>query len=231
MTITEIEKLTYAEAKQMAVEEMEIKGHKCLFVEFDDRFGYSVLVFKDEKHIYYANDYELHHGYTVDESGKEGLKKLFVEVLNNKLFTDEELMEEVTTYAEYEKKCYFLRNYYIMRYDYISIWGIGEEDQKKFDNARKTLTVYSPVSFCYVADEDIVKKQVEILLHLENAFSKLKDDNDEFRRMVAYQLANHEACVTGSYEDALGALGISFEGLSEEKQKIVLQELNKQTRR
>lgn len=231
MTITEIENLTYAEAKQMAVEEMEIKGHNCLFVEFDDRFGYSVLVFKNGKHIYYANDYELHNGYTVKESGKEGLKQLYIEELNKKLFTDEELMEEVSTYDEYDKKCYFLRNYYIMRYEYISIWGIGEEDQKKFDKARKTLTVYNPISSCYVADEEIVKTQMEIMLHLEDAFAKLKNDDDEFRKMVSYELANHEACVTGSYEDALGALGIAFEGLSEGKQKIVLQELKKQTRR
>lgn len=229
MTISEIQNLTYDEAKQMA-EEMEIKGHSCFFVEFDDRFGYSVLVFKNRRHIYYANDYELHNEYIVKESGKEGLKQLYIKELNNKLFTDEELMGEVLTYAEYDKKCYFLRNYYIMRYDCISIWGIGKEEQERFDKARKTLTVYNPISFCYVADENIVKTQKEILLHLENEFIKLKNNDDEFRKMVAYQLANHEACITGSYEDALGALGIAFESLSEEKQKIVLQELNKQTR-
>lgn len=231
MTITEIEKLTYAEAKQMAVEEIEIKGHNCLFVEFDDRFGYSVLVFKDEKHIYYANDYELHHGYMVRESGKEALKEWYINTLNNKLFTDEELMEEVSTYSEYEKKEYFLRNYRIMRYDYVSVFAISEEDKKAVEKGKKTYPFFDAVSFCYVADEDIVKKQAKILLHLDDAFAKLKDNNDEFRRMVAYQLANHEACITGHYEDALGALGIAFESLSEEKQKIVLQELNKQTRR
>ena len=231
MTISEIENLTYDEAKKIAIEEMEIKGHNCFFVDFNDGFGYSVLVYKNGKHIYYADDYELHHGYTVEKSGKEGLKQWYIEALNKKLYTDEELMEEVMTYDEYDKKCYFLRNYYIMRYDYISIWGIGEEDQKKFDNARKTLTVYNPISFCYVADEETVKTQMEIMEHLKKAFTKLKENNDEFRKMVAYELANHEACITGRYDDALDALGIAFESLSEEKQKIVLQELNKQTRR
>ena len=76
MTIEKIQKLTITEARKIALEIMEIKEHKCIFVDFNDnRFGYSVLVFKNGKHIYYANDYELHHGYTVKEQGKEGLNE------------------------------------------------------------------------------------------------------------------------------------------------------------
>lgn len=61
MTIREIEKLTFAQAKSIAIETVKIKEHDCFFVELGEHFGYSVLVFKNGRHIYHANDYELLH--------------------------------------------------------------------------------------------------------------------------------------------------------------------------
>lgn len=223
-----IRELTIEDARQLSLETMEIKEHECIFVDFCGYFGYSVLVFKNGKHIHYADDFELHHGYIVKESGKEALKQWYIESLNRKLYTDIELLEDVKTYDEYEKKNYFLRNYYIMRYDYVSIFGIGEEAQKAFDEARKTYTIYNPVSFCYVKDERIVKTQSEILKHLEKSFEELKASDETFKEMISRELANHEACITCNYEDALDALGMKFEDLTEEKQKIVKEELKKQ---
>ncbi len=219
--IDDIEKLTIEEARQMALDTMEIKEHECIFVDFGGYFGYSVLVFKNGKHIHYADDFELHHDYIVKENEKEALKQWYIELLNHKLFTEAELLEEVTSYDEYEKKTYFLRNYWIMRYDYLSIFGGG-------DNAKPDFPFYDPVSFCYVADEKIIKTQTEIMEHLEAAYEKLKNNAETFREMVSSELANHEACITCDYTDALGALGMCFEELTEEKQKIVKEELGKQ---
>lgn len=118
---------------------MEIKEHKCFFVDFGGCFSYSILVFKDKKHIHYADDFELHHHYIVKKSGKEALKKWYIESLNKKLYTKKELLESIKTYDEYKQKDYFLRNYYIMRYDHISIFGIGEEAKKDFKKSKKNL--------------------------------------------------------------------------------------------
>lgn len=220
--------LAIEEARQIALETMEIKEHECIFVDFGGYFGYSVLVFKNGKHVHYADDFELHHSYIVKESGKEALKQWYIDTLNRKLYTDAELLEDIKTYDEYEKKNYFLRNYYIMRYDYVSIFGIGEEAQKEFDEARKIYTIYNPVSFCYVKDENIVKTQSKILEHLEKSYDELKNNAETFREMVSRELANHEVCITCDYNDALDALGMRFEDLTEEKQKIVKEELKKQ---
>ena len=228
MTIRQIEELTYEEALKIATETMEIKGHQCIFAELGDTFGYSILIFKDRHHIYYANDYELHHGYLVKESGKEALRDYYINEMNNKLYTDEELLEDIKTYYEYNKKQYFLRNYWIMRYDYVSIFAISKEDQEKVKKGKKTHPYFNPVSFCYVKDGSIVDTSVKYLNHLENEFKKLKANNEIFREMVSYELANHEACITGRYEESLDALGMSFEKLTEEQQIIVLEELKKQ---
>lgn len=226
--IDTIQGLTIEEARELAQETIEIKEHECIFIDFEGYFGYSVLVFKNGKHIYYADDFELHHSYIVKESGKTALKQWYIEALNRKLFTDAELMEEITSYDEYEKKNYFLRNYYIMRYDYVSIFGIGAEAKKAFEEARKTYTVYNPISFCYVADENIVNIQSEILKHLERSFEELKQNETTFKEMVSRELANHEACITGEYTSALDALGFRFEELTEAQQKIVIKELHRQ---
>ncbi|WP_024854739.1 DUF7659 family protein [Mediterraneibacter gnavus] len=223
-----IKELTFEDAKELAIESMEIKEHECFFVDFGGCFGYSVLVFKNRKHVYYADDFELHHTYKVKESGKEALKQWYIKSLNRKLFTDIELMETVINYDEYERKNYFLRNYYIMRFDYISIFGIGEEAKKAFEEARNIYTVYNPVSFCYVKDKTIVDTQTKILKHLEKSFKNLKKNDETFRQMISSELANHEACITCDYTDALDSLGLNFNKLTESQQKIVKEELRRQ---
>lgn len=46
--------------------------------------------------------------------------------------------------------------------------------------------------------------------------------------MIAYELANHEACITCDYRGALASLGMRFENLTEEQRRIVKEELKKQ---
>lgn len=82
-SINKIETLTYDEAKTMASDEMIIKNHTCLFVDLGEDFGYSVLVFKNQKHIYFANDYKLHHKYLIKENGKTEGRKLLKKVMKN----------------------------------------------------------------------------------------------------------------------------------------------------
>ena len=222
-SIEMIEALKINEVKEMAIETMEIKEHQCFFVDFDGYFGYSVLVFKNGKHIYHVDDFELHHVHIVKKLGKKALKQWYIKSLNKKLFTDVELLEEIKNYDEYKRKNHFLRNYYIMRYDYVSCFG----EHKAIKKAKKD-SVFNPVSFCYVKDGDIVKEQMKILKHLETFFEKTKSNNEIFREMVSSELANHEACITCDYTDALKALGLEFEKLTKEKQDIVKEELSKQ---
>lgn len=228
--ITRIENITYAEAKKNALEIMKIKDHDCFFVDFGSNLGYSVLVFRNGKHIHYANDYELHHSYLVKEQGKETLRQYYIDTMNGKLFTDGELLQGATSYDEYKRKYYFLRNYWIKQFDSLSIFGIGDKAQKEFDEAKPNFPFYNPISFCYVADAEIVEKSKMLSEYLEKAYAELKTDDTAFRDMVRRELANHEACITCDYTDTLRALGMVFEELTEARQHIVKQELNRQIR-
>lgn len=230
MNIKEIESLTLEEAKNIALENLTIKDHDCFFVDFEGYFGYSILVFKNGKHIYHANDYELHHHWLMKEKGRDALREHYIREMNEKLFTDAEMMEEPSSYDEYEKKNHFLRNYHIMRYEHETIFFIGtdaerEERQRKIE---KDYPYYNSISFRYVSDPEIIDTQKKYLKILQNAYKHLQNNLEVFREMVRKELANHEACITCDYTDALDALGLTFEELTEEKQKIVREELKRQ---
>lgn len=227
-TSYDIENLTYDQAKEMAIETLNIKGHDCLLVDFGGYFGYSILVYKNKKHIYFADDYELHNKWLVKEKGKEALKEYYIKKLNEILFTEDELLKPVNDYDEYKRKDHFLRNYWIMRYDYLSIFGIGDEAQREFDKQKKFYPFYDQFSFCYVKNEEIVNEQAKYMSNIEGEYRKLREDLDKFRKMISYELANHEACITCEADETLDALGYRWEDLTDKQVEIVKEELQKQ---
>lgn len=226
MNISQIEALTINDVEDMRkegkAELINIKDHQCYFVDLGGAFGYSVLVFKNDHYIYYANDYQLHHnGETIEE-----LKEYYIKSLSNKLFTESELMEDIKSYDEYNRKDYYVRNYWIMQFDHVSAFYIGKPG-KELQEAEKTM-FYCPTCFCYVKDQKIIDKTKTFIEHIKQSFAKIREDAEIFRKMISYELANHEACYTEDYTDALRALGLKYEKLTEEQQRIVNEELNKQ---
>lgn len=224
MTIYQIEALTEETIQPSVLEHLIIKEHDCYLCNFGYYFGYSIVIFKDKRQIFYANDYQLHHtGRTIDS-----LRDFYIKEMNNKLFTDDELLEGCKNYEEYEKKKHFLQNYWIMRYDHLSIFGIGEKAKREFEEQKPEYPYYNSICFCYVKDENIVHNACKYYRSLENEFKRMKNDNDTFKQMIRQELSNHEACITMDYRDALASLGLTFSALTAEQRKIVKEELSRQ---
>lgn len=221
MNIKEIEKLSLKEAKDMAEEEMEIKEHTCLFIDLGGNFGYSCLVYRNGRHIRYANDYELHHGSIMREQGKAALREYYIKEMQSRLFTDAELMEGAKSYKEYRNKVYFLRNYWNMQYDYLSTYDL------MFLEKRQEYPYYSDISLCYFREENIVRRQKMLYSWLKPELPRLAFEPHTFREMVGYELANHEAGITGSCREALWVLGLDYQTLEDWQKMIVRQELHK----
>lgn len=189
--IKEIEALTLAEVKAMKEDCVEINGHDIYFVDFGGYFGYSALVFKDGAHIYYANDYELHH----KGKSKDELKAWYVETLPNKIFADKDL-EVVENYDDYERKDYFLRNYYIQRIPYETAFHIyhNETEEKEFKKKVKGM-FYNPISFCYVEQKykGFCERQKELLEKLKAAKEVVANGNFEYwKNAFLSEMFNHE---------------------------------------
>lgn len=231
MNIKEIEALTFEQVEDWKnkgfAEKLVIKNHDCYLCDLGGGFDYSVLVFKNRKHIYFANDYQLHHS----SKKRCDLKQIYIDNMNAKLFTEEELENASKSYEEYSKKSYYLRNYWIMQFEHISIFCAGntsEDERVKIREKFKSM-FYCKNSCCYVYDERIVKKSNRLMNCLRKSFESLKHSEECFSQMISYELANHEACITCDYREALDSLGLSFNELEDWQKRIVKRELSKQT--
>ena len=101
LTIREIENLKEEDVMLNARYGINYKGYRIYFIDLKGYFGYSMLVYKNEKPIYYANDYELHHSHYIKK--KSDIYKMYREKILYKLFEDKDL-EEVKDYKDYDNK-------------------------------------------------------------------------------------------------------------------------------
>ena len=204
--IREIEALTEREAKAMALETEVIKEHNVYYVDLGEYFGYSCLVFKNKRHIYYANDYQLHHTWCKKPSE---LKGYYRNNLSSILFTEDEIGEPVKGYDEYKRKEYFLRNYYIMQVDYLSMFGIREtKEEKAAYNRKKARRTFDPISFAYVKDPAFVKKHAKLLSDLMKAKKAMDDDFEYQKSAFLAEMYDHEYSINWQADfDTLSAFG------------------------
>lgn len=203
--IKTIEALTEEEAKRLAIESATIKNHNIYFVDFEGAFGYSVLVYKNSHHIHYANDYALHH----PNRTKEFLHDYYIESLNHKLFTEEEIVEPLKDYDDYTAKSHYLHNYYHMQKDYISAFRIvtNETEEKAFAKEIENMH-YNPISFCYMHDKDFIAHQAELYNALQKAKNATADNFEYYVEAFRREMYNHEYCINWDADiDTLSAFG------------------------
>lgn len=186
--IRDIEVLTEEQAAAMAIEAAEIKGHQVYFVDFGGYFGYSSLVFADGHHIKHADDYELHHA----GKSRDELRKLYFASFNGKLFTADE-MSTVSDYQDKQAKEYYIRNYYGLRRDHISMFFCGPDKEREKLRKKTENMIFSPVFMAYYdkKDADFVKSGEKLLAALENAEPD-KGNSEYWKSAFLREMFNHE---------------------------------------
>lgn len=190
LNIQDIESLKEIQAAQLAEDSAIVKGHNVYFVDFGGYFGYSVLVYKNKHHIYFANDYQLHHS----NKSRAELYQLYIESLNNKLFTEEELTDAIGSYDEYQRKDYFIRNYYGMQKDYISIFFIGSDDERAERKKQFEGKIFNPIALAYYksSDSDFVNHHKELSNTLEQRKEEMTSNFEFLKNAYLYEMWNHE---------------------------------------
>ena len=185
-----IEALTESEAQALAIETLTIKEHTVYMVDFGGYFKYSALVFHSGRHIYYANQYELHFkDYT-----REALRSRFIEILNGKLFTDEELTGPLHSYTEYTAKAYFIRNYYPMRREYIPNFFIGPESERQKIREKTETMLFSPLTSAWFDPQEkpFVDRMHALYSALSEKRSAAESDPEYLKTAILYEMYNHE---------------------------------------
>lgn len=204
-TIKDIEQITEQYAADFALEKMDIKEHQAYFIDFGGYFGYSVCVFKNGHHIYYANDYELHHhGKTQSE-----LKQLYIDKLNRRLFTEAEIVAPLKDYNEFRRKTDFLHNLYVMRVDHVSIFGNFNDEKfaAEYDEKIKGM-YYNAIGLCYTYSEEFNKHHIELWVALMDVEKQMKDNFEYYKSAFLYEMYNHEYGINWQADwDTLSAFG------------------------
>ena len=203
--IVEIEGITEETAKEMATEMIDIKGHNVYLIDFGGYFKYSACVFLNGKHIYHANDYELHHS----NRDRAWLKQWYIDTLNYKLYTESEILEPIKDYDEATKKEHYLRNYYPMQKDRVSIFAINPSEEEKMEFKKRTANMtYNPFSFCYMEDAEFVKHQAELFRGLQKRKAEMENNYDYYVDAFLSEMYNHEYGINWQADyDTLSAFG------------------------
>lgn len=205
--IDDIQAMTEDDAKSFALDTMQIKGHSVYFVDFGGYFKYSALVFADGMHIYYANEYELHHSF--EKLDHAGLKARYIKALNHKLFTEEEFVEPLRDYDDYQAKAYFLHNYYGMRRPNETIFHINPSPAEEAAFRKKVAAMtFNPVCFAYYEDKAFVEHCIVLHVALEKAWSKRQNDFEVMRDAFIREMYDHEYSINWQADfDTLSAFG------------------------
>lgn len=224
-TIKDIESMTESDIAGMALEVLDIKGHTVYMVDFGGYFGYSCLVCLNGHHIYYANDYELHHsGRSRDE-----LRELYLGKMRSILFTQDEIAAPLADYDEYRRKEHYLRNYYGMQEDRVSMFCILHTKQEEQEYEEKIAgMVFNPVGFAYYNNVDFVVGHVELFRKLEAAKDAMGTNFEYWKDAFKREMANHEYHINWQADyDTLSAFGcIQYHGDEGNELEQYFDELN-----
>ena len=203
-----IENMNEAEVKALAEEKHDVKGYNVYLVDTGDNYyGYSRIVYKDEQ-IKYLNDYAGRH---LKDTSKDELKKMYLENIENQIFTDEELAAPLKNYDEYKAKSDFLHNHYGMQKPHVSIFQIfhSDEEEKEYDEQVKDM-IYDRIAFARYDKKylDFVKHHEELHDILEQRYKETATDYEYQKSAFRFEMANHEYCINWQADyDTLSAFG------------------------
>lgn len=216
MKWNEFETMSESDAVGLADEVCSVKQHQVYFIEAGGYFGLIALVFKNGHNIKYAADSELHHrGYS-----KEKTKNIILKGMKKKLFTDQELEDgsAVVDYETYQAASYYVRNYYILRFNYESAFyipnGHTAAENKAREDSLKGL-VYNPYSFCYMNASDAAVSsatQKGMLEAIESAWDEIQKSNTAaLKKAFLREMYNHEYSINLDPDrETLAAFGLPW---------------------
>lgn len=194
-----LKNLSEETAARFSLDTEDVKGHNVYFVVFDGSFGYSCLVFKDGRIMPYAGDYALHHR----DMYRSSLRKLYIDSLNHKLFTEDELTGPVETYSEYLVKIEYLINHYSYLRDHVSIFYnracLSGSPEQKAEDARiereSAGKMYDPIGHGWYDDVEFVKRHMSLFNAVASAYEQKMTDYDFCFDAFRYEMFNHEYAI------------------------------------
>lgn len=216
--------LTYEQIEEAAIKSINIKGFECFFVNLGQNVGYSMLVFKNKRYIYHANEYQ-RYGYC-DVTDADQLFDFYVKELNDGLFTDEEMSEISYTRNEYVQKKYFLENYFILQFHRLPTY-YDIIPKEIYQMLKIQFPYLCDVCRCYVDSQEIVDQANKYKENLEKSLKNMENNHKLLRRIISEKIQKEDMIKFMSPIMLLSSIGIHYHDLTEDEKKIVHEELRK----
>jgi hypothetical protein len=143
--------------------------------------------------------------------------------MQNKLFTPDEIISPLKDYSEYRRRDYYLRNYYGMQEDYISIFGRADGDDRNISGM-----IFDRVSFAYYNNADFVRDHVALAEKLEAVKNEMQNSFEYQKSAFKYEMGNHEYHINWQADyDTLSAFGeIRYHGDKSDELEQYFKELH-----
>lgn len=216
--------LTYEQIKEAEIKSINIKGFECFFMNLGQNVGYSMLVFKNKRYIYHANEYQ-RYGYC-DVTDADQLFDFYVKELNDGLFTDEEMSEISYTRNEYVQKKYFLENYFILQFHRLPTY-YDIIPKEIYQMLKIQFPYLCDVCRCYVDSQEIVDQANKYKEILEKSLKNMENNHKLLRRIISEKIQKEDMIKFMSPIMLLSSIGIDYHDLTEDEKKIVHEELRK----
>lgn len=213
----ELENLSITELEKNYFKKAQYKNYTYYFVRTIGYYGICLIVVANDKVIYI--DEELHY----NNLTKNQLVTKLTAKATKELYTEHELMEDITDYMDYWHKLNYLNNYYQKQCESVSIYHDHTQAEKE------NWHYANFISFCYYKEEKDYNKLCELFDHIEQQHHEKLNEENYFRNAIAYELSNCEY-IYGGYDSlyrALGSLGLTPKTLTKEQERITQEEINK----
>lgn len=203
----DVEALSEKQAQELAEEHTKIKGHDIYFITFPKYYGYSAIVFYNGHLIRFATKHANQIPYSAENNSKENLKALYINNLNNELFTDQELAAPLKDYHDLRARKNYLVNYYGDREDHVSMFHIFNDEgvREAYREAIKDLHT-SFVCHGHYKSQEFVNKANELAKAVEEAQKEKENDYEYLKSAFRYEFSNYECCYGGRYREAAEAV-------------------------
>ena len=123
---------------------------------------------------------------------RDELREFYLDSLRRKLFTADE-METVSDYQDKQAKEYYIRNYYGLRRDHVSMFFCGPDEEREKLRKKTENMIFSHVFLAFYdkKDADFVKSGEKLLAALENAEPD-KSNSEYWKSAFLREMFNHE---------------------------------------
>lgn len=217
-SLDEMRNISREEAEEKAVYSFTLVNGKYngYFVRTSPLYNFCLYVFDGETgRLMYDDTAIVYRG---DKTTAEKAMLMYNRACNSFFDIADITAKPRNTYEEFRRAYEFVTQIYPKRYETVPCFYIGKPSDKQEEMMHRGYMCMSALCYFYDKDEaDEVEKAEQTVFHLH--IEQAKEDIEYYAGALVYEFFNHEAQISGDYEEAAAVVGFEVNELSD-KQRL-----------